>query len=132
MKQKKQRIPTGGEPIQWASPFAALKPADIQSINQAAQASPPTDPEPVTQKKARGRVDIIRSTAHRGGKTVTVISGFVGISEAEKEGLAKALQKACGAGGTVKDGRIEIQGDQREAVARLLREAGFRPVFAGG
>jgi len=83
-------------------------------------------------KKNRGRVDIIRQTAHRGGKTVTVVTGFVGISQAEKEALAKQMQKVCGAGGTVKEGRIEIQGDQREAVARILSEAGFRPVFAGG
>jgi translation initiation factor 1 len=74
----------------------------------------------------------VRSTAHRGGKTVTVVTGFLGISQEEKERLAKAMQKACGAGGTVKDGRIEIQGDQRETVARILTDAGFRPVFAGG
>jgi translation initiation factor 1 len=77
-------------------------------------------------------VDIIRQTAHRGGKAVTVVTGFVGIGQAEKEQLAKAMQKACGAGGTVKEGRIEIQGDQRETVARILSDAGFRPVFAGG
>ena len=77
-------------------------------------------------------MDIIRQTAHRGGKTVTVVTGFLGISLAEKETLAKEIQKACGAGGTVKEGRIEIQGDQREAVARILASAGFRPVFAGG
>ena len=46
--------------------------------------------------------------------------------------LAKQMQKACGTGGTVKDGNIEIQGDQRTQVARILTEAGFRPVFAGG
>ena len=50
----------------------------------------------------------------------------------EKEALAKAMQRSCGTGGTVKEGRIEIQGDQREAVARILTEAGFRPVMAGG
>jgi translation initiation factor 1 len=77
-------------------------------------------------------VDIIRQTAHRGGKTVTVVTGFLGISLAEKEQLAKKMQQACGAGGTVKEGRIEIQGDQRETVARILTHAGFRPVFAGG
>jgi translation initiation factor 1 len=77
-------------------------------------------------------VDIIRQTAHRGGKTVTVVTGFTGISPDEKETLAKEIQKACGAGGTLKEGRIEIQGDQREAVARILTKAGFRPVFAGG
>ena len=80
----------------------------------------------------RGRVDILRQTAHRGGKTVTVVTGFVGISQVEKEQLAKAMQKACGTGGTVKEGRIEIQGDKRADVARILTEAGFRPVFAGG
>jgi translation initiation factor 1 len=83
-------------------------------------------------KKNRGRVDIIRQTARRGGKTVTVITGFVGISQAEKESLAKQIQKTCGVGGTVKEGRIEIQGDQRESIAHILIDAGFRPVFAGG
>jgi translation initiation factor 1 len=77
-------------------------------------------------------VDISRQTAHRGGKTVTVVSGFIGIGLAEKERLAKEIQKACGAGGTVKEGRIEIQGDQRDIVARILASAGFRPVLAGG
>jgi translation initiation factor 1 len=61
-----------------------------------------------------------------------VVTGFVGIGQAEKEQLAKEMQKACGVGGTVKDGRIEIQGDRRDDVARILTKAGFRPVFAGG
>lgn len=82
--------------------------------------------------KNRGRVDIKRTTAGRGGKTVTVVTGFVGIGLPEKERLAKKIRGACGCGGTVKDGEIEIQGDQRETAARILTEAGFRPVFAGG
>jgi translation initiation factor 1 len=84
------------------------------------------------KQKNRGRVDIIRQTAGRGGKTVTVVKNFVGIGLPEKEQLAKAMQKACGTGGTVKNGQIEIQGDKREEVARILREANFHPVFAGG
>ncbi len=131
MKEKK-RIPTDGAPIKWANPFAALKQTPLPAasptrLTQDQSASPSTVP-----KKNRGRVDIIRQTAHRGGKTVTVVTGFVGIGQAEKESLAKQMQKACGAGGTVKEGRIEIQGDQRDVVARILTEAGFRPVFAGG
>ena len=82
--------------------------------------------------KNRGRVDILREKAGRGGKTVTVVTGWIGIGLPEKETLAKKMQKACGVGGTVKDGRIEIQGDKRVEVARILTEAGFRPVFAGG
>jgi translation initiation factor 1 len=86
----------------------------------------------VRNEKNRGRVDIRRETGGRGGKTVTVIDGFVGIGLPEKEQLAKKIRGACGCGGTVKDGAIEIQGDQRETIARILREAGFRPVWAGG
>jgi translation initiation factor 1 len=60
------------------------------------------------------------------------VTNFTGVSQTEQKQIGKAMQKACGAGGTTKDGRIEIQGDHRETVARLLTEAGFRPVFAGG
>lgn len=77
-----------------------------------------------------GRVS--REKAGRGGKTVTVVKNFVGIGLPEKEQLAKAMQRACGTGGTVKNGQIEIQGDKRAEVARILTEANFRPVFAGG
>lgn len=87
---------------------------------------------PATPQKNRGRVDVRRETGGRGGKTVTVVDGFVGIGLPEKEQLAKKMRAACGCGGTVKDGAIEIQGDQRETVARILNEAGFRAVFAGG
>lgn len=130
MKEKK-RIPTDGEPVQWKSPFAALKNLELpptQSRDKADQSTPVSP----SHAKNRGRVDIIRQTAHRGGKTVTVVTGFTGIGQAEKEQLAREMQKTCGVGGTVKEGRIEIQGDQREEVSRILKNAGFRPVFAGG
>ena len=77
-------------------------------------------------------MDVLRQTAHRGGKTVTVVVNFIGIGLPEKEKLAKEMQKACGTGGTVKEGRIEIQGDKRTEVVRILTAAGFRPVLAGG
>jgi translation initiation factor 1 len=88
--------------------------------------------KPVAPIKNRGRVDIKRTTAGRGGKTVTVVTGFTGIGLPEKEIFCKKMRSACGCGGTVKDGDIEIQGDQRETVAKILSEAGFRPVLAGG
>ena len=129
--KEKTRLPTDGEPIVWKSPFAGLKDVILPPAPPRAAVNQPGTPQPASVKH-RGRVDIIRQTAHRGGKTVTVITGFVGIGQAEKEQLAKEMQKACGVGGTVKDGRIEIQGDRRDDVARILTKAGFRPVFAGG
>ena len=130
----KKRIPVDGGQGFGHNAFAALSSAGLPPApkdqpggtgSQSAAAVP-------APRKNRGRVDILRQTAHRGGKTVTVVTGFVGIGLPEKEKLAKAMQKACGTGGTVKEGRIEIQGDQRTEVARILTEAGFRPVFAGG
>lgn len=131
MKEKK-RVPTDGGQIKWSSPFAVLKDVSLSAAVPTRSVGDQSTPASVVPKKNRGRVDIFRQTAHRGGKTVTVVTGFVGIDQPEKERLAKQMQKACGAGGTVKEGRIEIQGDQHEVVAHILTEAGFRPVFAGG
>ncbi|MFT3869615.1 MAG: translation initiation factor [Nibricoccus sp.] len=129
------KIPTDGGQSLGQNSFAALDGLSLPS-NGAAPQQPAVN---LTQKAApeapaknRGRVDILREKAGRGGKTVTVATGFVGIGLPEKEALAKKMQKAAGSGGTVKDGRIEIQGDKREVVARILTEAGFRPVMAGG
>lgn len=61
----------------------------------------------------------------RRGKAVTVVGGLV-LTEAERKGLLKELKARCGAGGTIKDGELEIQGDQREAVRELLAARGFR------
>jgi translation initiation factor 1 len=126
----KRRIPTDGRQSFGQNPFSGLSSEGLPPGQEQAE-QPAPSPAP-RKNKNRGRVDIVRQTAHRGGKTVTVVTGFVGIGLPEKEKLAKAMQKACGTGGTVKEGRIEIQGDQRTEVARILTEAGFRPVFAGG
>lgn len=125
------KVPTDGGAGLGQNPFAGLSSAGLPPAPKAppGSAGPPAAPSPAGK---RGRVDILRETANRGGKTVTVVTGFVGIGLPEKEKLAKRMRAACGCGGTVKDGRIEIQGDQREVVARILAEAGFRPVFAGG
>lgn len=96
-----------------------------------APASPPKTSKRGRTNTSRGRVDIIRQTA-RGGKGVTIAKNFIGIPLAEKQDLAKKIQKSCGVGGTVKNGCIEIQGDKRDEVKRILTEAGFNPVFAGG
>jgi len=130
------KISTGGGQGLGQNPFAALSSAGLPAAPAASAPpktrSPAAEGPVVAPAKNRGRVDIKRETGGRGGKTVTVVSGFVGIGLPEKESLTKKMRAACGCGGTVKDGAIEIQGDQREKIAQILSEAGFRPVFAGG
>lgn len=129
-----KKVSTSGGNSLGQNPFGALGGlrGDLPTAPSAAAPSTVPGHKPTEAKKNRGRVDIRRATAGRGGKTVTVVDGFVGIGLPEKESLAKTMQKTCGCGGTVKDGRIEIQGDKREEIARVLEAAGFRPVFAGG
>jgi translation initiation factor 1 len=127
-----RRIPISGQQAFGHSPFDALSSEGLPPAPDCAPLDSRQTSEAKPARKNRGRVDIIRQTAGRGGKTVTVAKGFVGIGLPEKEQLAKAMQKACGTGGTVKNGQIEIQGDKRAEVARILTEANFRPVFAGG
>jgi translation initiation factor 1 len=125
-----KRIPTDGGPGLVQTPFAGLSITELPPAPESLPtgSTPPAKPA----RKHRGRVDILRVKAGRGGKTVTVVKNFVGIGLLEKEQLAKAMQRACGTGGTVKAGQIEIQGDKRTEVARILAEANFQPVFAGG
>jgi translation initiation factor 1 len=127
-----KRIPTDGGQRLSHNPFAALSSAGLPLAPEISPKDFAQETAAKPAKKNRGRVDIIRQTAGRGGKTVTVVKNFTGIGLPEKEQLARAMQRACGTGGTVKDGQIEIQGDQRAEVARILTEANFRPVFAGG
>ena len=132
---KTPRISTDGSASPLGqNPFGALSAAGLPQLPQPAApalAAPVAKaPEPV--KKNRGRVEVRRETGGRGGKTVTTVSGCVGIGLPEKEELAKKMRAAAGSGGTVKDGVIEIQGDKREVVAKILVAAGFQPVMAGG
>ena len=72
-----------------------------------------------------------RETQGRGGKTVTVIWGLARTKAGVLE-MTRDLKRACGAGGSVKLDRIEIQGDHRDAVVRMLRERGYKVKLAGG
>lgn len=134
MSRKKRRGTDSGDSPQVPNAFAALDglgdlPAEPK---KSVQVGIEKTSKRGQKNTSRGRVDIVRQTAHRGGKGVTVAKNFKGIALAEKQELAKKIQKACGVGGTVKDGCIEIQGDKREEVKRILTEAGFSPVFSGG
>ena len=78
-----------------------------------------------------GVVRVSRETKGRGGKAVTLVRGVL-LGAAELAGLGKQLKAACGSGGTVKDGVIEIQGDHVEKVLAALKAQGHTVKRAGG
>lgn len=78
-----------------------------------------------------GIVRVSRETKGRGGKAVTLARG-IPLDEAGLVALGKELKAACGSGGTVKDGVVEVQGDHAEKVVALLQKRGWQVKRAGG
>lgn len=87
------------------------------------------------QKKGPAKGDTIvrvsRETKGRKGSGVTIVTGLP-LAEAEMTALARQLKQRCGSGGTVKNGVIEVQGDQREVVLAELIRLGYQAKKAGG
>ena len=80
---------------------------------------------------APARIRVGRQTAGRRGKGVSVISGLP-LSTAQLEELAGRLKKLCGAGGAVRDGLIEIQGEHRDRLVAELQKLGYAARRSGG
>jgi translation initiation factor 1 len=78
-----------------------------------------------------GRVRVAREKGGRGGKTVTTVRGLPLATDA-LTALGKRLRAACGTGGTVKDGVLELQGDHVERTLAWLQAEGFDPKRSGG
>lgn len=79
---------------------------------------------PATLLPALQKLKVRLDTKHRAGKAVTLIEGFIGAS-ADKEALGKKLKAFCGTGGSVKDGEIIVQGDNRDKVLQWLQKNGY-------
>ena len=86
---------------------------------------------PRATPRGDGIARIRRETGGRGGKTVTVVTGLA-LDEPALLALCRRLKAACGTGGTVRDGVLELQGDHREQLSSLLAREGIRSKLAGG
>ena len=84
----------------------------------------PADEPVETLPKDKQRLRVTLDTKQRAGKVVTLVDGFAG-SEADMEALGKQLKTKCGAGGSIKDGYIIIQGDYKVKVIAWLKEWGY-------
>lgn len=91
----------------------------------------PTEDASEVAPAGDGVVRLKKESKGRGGKGVTLVTG-VPVSSDELKALAKELKKLCGTGGTVREGVIEIQGEQRERLKPFLESKGYRVKIAGG
>lgn len=81
-------------------------------------------PEAETLEPGKQRLRVAIERNHRGGKTATLVRGFVGTDD-DLQALAKMLKTRCGVGGSAKDGEIIIQGELADKVRQLLASAGY-------
>ena len=97
----------------------------VYSTNPDYQYQYDEEPEAETLAPEKQRLHVSLDRHHRGGKTVTLVKGFVGTDE-DLQALGKMLKGECGVGGSAKNGEIIIQGDQQEKVRAALTAAGYR------
>lgn len=129
---KNRRIDIGGGESLGQNPFDALSGASLPQGPAQPAGRPPAAEKGGKAPRKRGRVEIRREKAGRGGKIVTTARNFEKTCQPEIEAWAAELRRRCGTGGTARPMAIELQGDRREEVFRFFEERGFRPVMAGG
>ena len=96
----------------------------LYSTNPNFEYATEQDEEPETLPASEQLLRLSLSKKQRGGKEVTLITGFVG-STADLEALGKTLRQRCGVGGSAKEGEIIIQGDQRQKLLSILPALGY-------
>ena len=96
----------------------------VYSTNPDYEYSDDSQEEADTLPKNQQKLRLNMERAGRGGKTVTLVKGFVG-SEEDITTLSKLLKQKCGVGGSVKDGEIIIQGDHRQRLVEILKKEGY-------
>ena len=111
--------------------FAELKSNTSHEVTPKANSK--TADKKTSLKKPKGRVEVRREKAGRGGKTVTTLKAFPKhIPLKTLELMTFEFKKQCACGGTLKDRAIELQGDVCDQVCDKLTADGFQPVRAGG
>lgn len=129
MSRSSKKIATDGRGDLGNNPFGGL------DASQLPAGPPPAKPvaAPAKSVKSKGRVEVRREKAGRGGKTVTTLREFpTHLPLGELDRLTFELKKSCACGGTLKGRVVELQGDVRERVMAELTQRGYRPVQAGG
>ena len=96
----------------------------VYSTNPDFEYSDDSQEEAETLPKNQQKLRLNMERAGRGGKTVTLVKGFVG-SDEDINALCKLLKQKCGVGGSVKEGEIIIQGDHRQRLVEILKKEGY-------
>ncbi len=104
----------------------------VWSSEQGDQRQQPAKKAAVPQSlPPQQQIAYLHRASKKGGGKVVLIKNLM-LTESDLAALAKTIKQAVGSGGTVKDGVIEIQGEQREKIAELLRKLGYKVKIAGG
>lgn len=103
----------------------------VYSTNAAFEYQYNTPEEAITLPPQQQPLRISLDRKHRGGKQVTLITGFVGSND-DLQSLGRQLKSACGAGGAAKDGEIIVQGDFRDKIFDLLKRTGYNQIKKSG